>query len=205
MIAPEDILSFWFPPGLDADEAAHQKQFQCWFGGGANDAIQARFAPVLEAATRGELDGWAKAARSRLALIIVLDQFSRTIHAGAPGAYAQDEKAVGLAIEGLDLRHYDNLATAWEKIFFILPLAHSEQLPLLETCVRLAEGVAQDAPAHLRRIYEFSAAQARGHRDVIARFGRHPHRNDILGRTSTEEERTYIAEGNFVHRRSFKG
>lgn len=205
MIAPEDILSFWFPPGIDADEAAHQRQFRWWFDGGANDAIREKFAPALEAAIRGELGGWAKAPRSRLALIIVLDQFSRALHSGTPRAYAQDEKAVGLTIEGLDLRHHDNLATAWEKIFFILPLAHSEQLPLLETCVLLAEGVAQEAPAHLRRIYDFSVAQVRGHRDVIARFGRHPHRNDILGRTSTAEERGYIAEGNFVHRRSFKG
>jgi uncharacterized protein (DUF924 family) len=204
VIAPEDILAFWFPPGIDADEAAHQRQFQWWFGGGAN-AIREKFAPALEAAIHGELNGWAKAARSRLALIIVLDQFSRTIHSGTPRAYAQDEKTIGLAIEGLDLRHYDNLATAWEKTFFFLPLGHSEQLGLHERCVRLAEGVAQEAPARLRRIYEFSAAQARGHRDVIARFGRHPHRNDILGRTSTEEERGYIAEGNFVHRRSFEG
>jgi uncharacterized protein (DUF924 family) len=61
-----------------------------------------------------------------------------------------------------------------------------------------------EAPGHLRRIYEFSASQARGHRDVIARFGRHPHRNTVLGRASTEEESAYVAEGQFVHRRSIK-
>ena len=205
MAEPEDILAFWFPPGLDADEETHRQQFEWWFRGGADCAVVEQYQPVLEAACRGELDGWAEAARARLALIIVLDQFSRTVHRDTAQAFAQDPKAVGLTIDGLERGHYAQLATVWEKTFFVLPLGHSEQIAVLDRCVSLCEALVREVPEHLRRIYEFSASQARGHRDVIARFGRHPHRNAVLGRVSTEDELAYLASGELVHRRSFQG
>jgi uncharacterized protein (DUF924 family) len=204
MATPEDILAFWFPPGLDADEATHRLQFQWWFGGGANEAILERYRPVLEAACRGELL-WATTPRGRLALIIVLDQFSRTVWQGTPQAFAQDSAAQQLTLEGLKRGHYAELATVWEKTFFLLPLGHAEEQALLDRCVALCEALAREAPAHLQRLYSFSASQARGHRDVVARFGRQPHRNAVLGRTSTEEELAYLAAGELVHRRSFQG
>jgi uncharacterized protein (DUF924 family) len=67
------------------------------------------------------------------------------------------------------------------------------------------QALVDEAPEHLRKVYAFSASQARGHRDVIARFGRHPHRNAVLGRTSTEDERAYLGSGELIHRRSFQG
>ena len=204
MTEAEDILAFWFPPGLDADEAAHRRQFEVWFGGGANALIAKRHAGVHAAAARGELDSWADAPRSRLALIIVLDQFSRSLHGGTAQAYAQDDKAVALSIEGIERGLYGRLANAWEKTFFILPLGHSEQLAHLDRCVALAEALIAGAPDHLRAFYAFSASQARGHRAVVARFGRQPHRNIVLGREPTAEERAYLAAGRFVHQRSFE-
>jgi uncharacterized protein (DUF924 family) len=204
MATPEDILAFWFPPGLDADEATHRLQFQWWFDGGANGAILARYRPVLEAACRGELS-WAKTPRGRLALIIVLDQFSRTVWQGTAQAFAQDFLAQQLALEGLECGHYAELATVWQKTFFVLPLGHAEQLELLERAVTLCEALIDEAPAHLQRLYSFSASQAQGHRDVVARFGRQPHRNAVLGRTSTEAELAYLAAGELVRRRSFQG
>ena len=143
--------------------------------------------------------------RARLALNIVLDQFSRTVYRDTSQAFAQDSKALGLAIDGLERGHYAQLATVWEKTFFLLPLGHSEQIALLERCVLLCQALVDEAPEQLRKVYAFSASQARGHRDVIARFGRHPHRNAVLGRTSTEDERAYLASGELVHRRSFQG
>jgi uncharacterized protein (DUF924 family) len=205
MTEPKDILAFWFPPGIDADEAAHQRQFQFWFGGGANSLIVQRFTAAHETAARGGLDSWAGDPHSRLALIIVLDQFSRSIHGGSARAYAQDEKAINLAMDGVERGFYDQLSSVWERTFFMLPLGHSEQLAQLERCVALAEALIEEAPQQVRRLYEFSASQARGHRDVIARFGRQPHRNALLGRESTDEERAYLAAGDFVHRRSFSG
>jgi uncharacterized protein (DUF924 family) len=188
MATPEEILAFWFPPGLDADEETHRRQFQWWFGGGANEAILAHYRPVLEAACRGELP-WARTPRGRLALIIVLDQFSRTVWQGTAQAFAQDFLAQQLSLEGLECGHYAELATVWQKTFFVLPLGHAEQQDLLDRCVALCEALALEAPAHLQRLYAFSAA----------------HRNAALGRTSTEEELAYLATGELVHRRSFRG
>ena len=84
----------------------------------------------------------------------------------------------------------------------LLPLGHSEELGDVERAVTLAEELVEDAPAELRRILEHSVSQARGHRDVIARFGRHPHRNAVLGRQSTPAELDYLASGKLVHKRS---
>lgn len=204
MVTPDDILRFWFPPGLDADEERHRRQHEWWFTGGADQAITQQFTHVLEAAAVGQLDHWAEEPRTRLALIIVLDQFSRSAYRDTPKTYAQDAKALALAIQGMDNGHYARIPRVWEKIFFILPLAHSEHRAMHERAVALCEGIVAEAPEHLRRIYEFSASQARAHRDVIARFGRHPHRNAVLGRMSSEDERAYIAEGQFVHRRKIE-
>lgn len=176
MTDPEDILAFWFPPGLDADEAAHRRQFEFWFRGGANAEIAQRFAGTHAAAAQGALDSRAGTPRGRLALIIVLDQFSRSLHPGTALAYAQDERAIALAAEGLERGFYGALATVWEKTFFMLPLGHSERVGDLDRCIALADTLIAAAPAQVRALYEFSASQARGHRAVLARFGRQPQR-----------------------------
>jgi uncharacterized protein (DUF924 family) len=198
----EDVLQFWFPQHLrDADHPRMVSQFEWWFRGGADAAIIERFQLLLEQAAGGQRDHWSSNPRSRLALILVLDQFSRSVHRGTERAYAQDPKALDLALEGIEIGHYGALETPWEKTFFFLPLGHSEELTHLETAVRLAEELVGQAPAGLRTVLEHSAAQVRGHRDVIARFGRHPHRNAVLGRQSTREELEYLAGGQLVHTR----
>src|SRR5262245_56449734 len=144
------------------------------------------------------MDAWAGSARSRLALIIVLDQFSRSIHRGRARAYANDPKALVLAHEGIEIGHAVALKNPWEKIFFGLPLAHSEDLASQDLGVKLMEQLVSEAPSELRFMLAFSAEQARGHRDVIARFGRHPHRNEVLGRPSTPEELDYLARNELI-------
>ena len=197
----EEILRVWFSSLPRDDHTAMVRQMEWWFRGGADSEIVQRFPPLLERAARGELDGWSQSPRSRLALIIVLDQFSRTIHRGTARAFAQDPKSLALALEGIENGHYAGLNDPWEKTFFFLPLGHSEELTNLERAVKLAEELVQEGPPALRGILEFSANQARGHRDVIARFGRHPHRNEVLGRRSTPEELEYLATGQLVHTR----
>ena len=197
----EEVLRFWFPQHLSDEHAAIVRQFEWWFRGGADAAIAERFALLLERATRGELDHWAHEPRSRLALILVLDQFSRSLYRGTAQAFAQDQQALTFALQGIGNGHYAALQTPWEKTFFFLPLGHSEELTHLEEAVRLAEELVSQSPAECRRVLEHSVAQARGHRDVIARFGRHPHRNVILGRKSTPEELDYLASGQLVHTR----
>jgi uncharacterized protein (DUF924 family) len=204
----EAVLGFWFPPGMEADdEAAHARRFQRWFGGGTNAGLP-RFAPVLAAALAGRLDGWAATPRGRLALVVVLDQFPRGLHAGTPATFAGDPAALRLAEEGLARGEHAALAWPWERTFLFLPLAHAEgpdHLARLDRAAALADAVAEEAPPALRGIYRFSAGQARGHREVIARFGRYPHRNAVLGRPSTPEEEAYLARGEFVHRRAPPG
>ena len=189
----ERVLTFWFPDLSGADHSRMVRQFQWWFRGGADAAIAERFAPFFARAARGELDHWSAQPRSRLALTIVLDQFPRSLYRDTAQAYAQDPKALALALEGIHIGHYAALETPWEKTFFLLPLGHSEELAHLERAVALAEELAAAAPSEFRKVLEHSASQARGHRDVIARFGRQPHRNAVLGRQSTPEELDYLA------------
>jgi uncharacterized protein (DUF924 family) len=198
----EDVLRFWFPELGAAGHARMIRQFEWWFRGGADSGIAEQFSLLLERATGGELDHWSKRPRPRLALIIVLDQFSRSVYRDTARAFAQDQKALALSLEGIEIGHYAALETPWEKTFFFLPLGHSEQLSHLERAVTLAEQLAASASPELRKILEHSASQARGHRDVIARFGRQPHRNAILGRESTAEELDYLATGELVHTRA---
>ncbi len=197
----EDVLRFWFPQKLSDDHAALVRQFEWWFRGGADSAIAERFRVLLERGTRGELDHWSHRPRPRLALIIVLDQFSRSLYRDTARAFAQDHRALALALEGIAIGHYAALETPWEKTFFFLPLGYSEELTHLDAAVKLAEELVEQAPAELRRMLEHSAVQARGHRDIIRRFGRHPHRNTVLGRQSTPEELDYLASGLLVHTR----
>jgi uncharacterized protein (DUF924 family) len=124
----EEVLQFWFYSLPRGDHAEMVRQMEWWFRGGADSEIIKRFPLLLERATRGELDSWSQNPRSRLALIIVLGQFSRTIHHGTAQAFAQDPKALGLAVEGIENGHYAALDTPWEKTFFFLPLGHSEEL-----------------------------------------------------------------------------
>jgi uncharacterized protein (DUF924 family) len=96
----EDVLRFWFPQQLGRDYASLVRQFEWWFRGGADAAIAERFSLLLERATRGELDHWSHTPRSRLALILVLDQFSRSLYKGTEQAFAQDQKALAFALHG---------------------------------------------------------------------------------------------------------
>src|SRR4028119_846520 len=125
---PEEVLSYWFPQGInDADLQTLRRQGKRWMAGGpeVDREITERFGETLEQARRGELDHWADTPRGRLALIVVLDQFSRNVYRRSPLSYAQDEKALELAVEGIDAG-MDRELTPMERIFFWMPLGHSE-------------------------------------------------------------------------------
>ncbi|MBW4519326.1 MAG: DUF924 domain-containing protein [Scytolyngbya sp. HA4215-MV1] len=197
----DEVLRFWFPNPPNADPTAMVRRWEWWFRGGADADIPAHFSLLLEQAIQGEWDDWAREPQSRLALILVLDQFSRIFYRGTAQAFAQDAKACALTIAGIDIGHYAALETPWEKTFFFLPLGHSEDLSNLDLAVELADELVKEAPQEYSTLLEFSAAQARRHRQVIAQFGRHPHRNEVLGRQSTSEELAYLASGQLVHTR----
>ena len=202
---PEPVLDFWFPEdGHERDFDAHRAFWTWRMRGGADQAICERFTGLAEAAARGRLDHWTDTPRGRLALVIALDQFSRSVWRGTPAAFGQDIKAARLVLEALQNGHYDALATAWEKSFCLIALGHCEgpdHLERLERGLALAVALIDEAPEHLRISYQVSADQNRLARDVIARFGRYPHRNAVLGRISTPAEEAYVAEGKFPHAR----
>jgi uncharacterized protein (DUF924 family) len=201
----EPVLDFWFPADLEHADASRQwRMLEWWMRGGANAEL-APFSSLLTAARAGQLDYWAATPYGRLSLILVLDQFPRGLHEGTPHAFSSDLDALRLAEEGFRNGHYDALTSLWHRFFFFLPLAHAEgprHLERLERIVTISEQVLLEAPVHLKPIWRFSLNQAQANRDVIAQFGRYPHRNPILGRTSTAGEAAYIAKGDFVHRRA---
>jgi uncharacterized protein (DUF924 family) len=201
------VHEFWFPPGLDADFETHRQMFRRWFGGEVNTELPP-FLPLLEGAKTGRLGHWRAQPLGRLSLIIVLDQFARSLFAGTPEAYASDGDALRIAMEGLCNGHYEALTKPWERMFFFMPLAHTEgpdHRERLERVIAMAQTVALEAPERVKPLYQFSVGQARGHLEVISRFGRFPHRNPVLARASTPEELAYLEKGDFVHRRGPPG
>jgi uncharacterized protein (DUF924 family) len=205
----KEVLEFWFPEesASDLDADAHREHWLWRMRGGADTEIIARFSDLTAEAARGNLDHWASNAEGRLALIIVLDQFSRSLWRGGADAFAQDRAALVLVMDGLRNGHYAALTTPWLKIVFGLPLGHCEgrdHLERLDLLIRLREHIATQAPAELQPIYLSLVTQAHAVRKVIATFGRHPHRNQALGRQSTPAEQAYLAEGRFPHLRAFE-
>jgi uncharacterized protein (DUF924 family) len=184
----EEILDYWLGGDI-------QQKSRMWFTRDeAVDAdIRARFGALYQRAAAGEFDYWADMPRGRLALIILLDQFSRNLHRDSPAAFASDRKAQELCVEGID-RGDDRQLSALERWFFYMPLQHAEDLDLQERSVRAFEDLAADAAPEHATLVQGGLDYARRHRDVIARFGRFPHRNEVLGRDSTAEEREHLAE-----------
>ena len=192
MTTPNDVLDYWFP-----DDQARANAM--WWGKDpALDAeIGARFGDTLRAAKAGELDAWASTARGRLALIVVLDQLSRNILRGDPETYAADAQARAHAEAAIALGQDLELPPR-QRMFVYLPLEHAEDLAAQEHCVErmraLAESVAADPEStpEQRKLFDSYIGYAIAHRDIVARFGRFPHRNALLGRASTDEEREFL-------------
>jgi uncharacterized protein (DUF924 family) len=194
MSRSEEILRFWFGESTP-DESPGPDRIQLWFRGGADAdrEIRERFGADVEQARRGELDSWAETPRGRLALIILLDQFPRNLYRGSPQAFATDAAALALAVAGLDLGQ-DAALTPCEQMFFVLPLGHSENLAMQDRALAYSEAWAKRLPEALQGMAQGALGHARQHRDVIARFGRFPTRNEALGRSSTPEEEAHVRE-----------
>jgi uncharacterized protein (DUF924 family) len=192
MTQPDEILSFWFPPDLaGAGEPRFVEQVKFWFRGGADGEIVRRFADVTAHALDGGLAEWERDPRTRLALILALDQFPRSLYRDSPRAFAGAARAERLVLATLDAGEH-HAFVPWEQMFLGVVLGHSEDLALHDRGVPLAESLVALYPPELRKVGEVSASQARAHRDEIARFGRHPSRNSVLGRTTTPEEQRYL-------------
>lgn len=175
----EDILAFWFGdrPGVDRAE---------WFRADAefDDEIRRRFGPVIDAAIAGAHADWNETPRGSLARVIVLDQFTRNVFRGTPRAFAGDDLALATARQAI-ARGFDAALTPVERRFLYMPFQHSERLEVQRESLQLFARLAAEGLTDPLR-------WAQHHHDIIARFGRFPHRNDTLGRVSTPDEQSFL-------------
>jgi uncharacterized protein (DUF924 family) len=175
-MTPEEVLGFWFA----RDPTTHRKE---WFEKSVEyDASCGRFADALQGAKSGVFDHWAQTPRGALALIVLLDQLSRNLNRNSPEAFAADPKARAIARTTI-ARNFDLALGPVERMFIYLPFEHSEDLSDQDLAVRL-----------FALLGEETVRYAEDHRTVIRLFGRFPHRNAALGRTSTREELDYLAQ-----------
>ena len=175
---PNDILTFWTEAG--------PKQ---WFAKNPrfDEAIRLKFEAVHHAAARGEYDGWAASPEGALALLIVLDQFPRNLYRDSAHSWATDPKARAIARAATDAGWHRQVAPELAS-FMLLPFEHSEDLADQDRGLELAREMGDPDLLKWHQI----------HRDIIARFGRFPHRNAALGRVTTPEEQAFLDEGGFA-------
>jgi len=193
-MSPDDVLVFWI--GAPAQDAAALKaKLMKWFRGGpALDAeIRAKFGDDVHAALDGKRDAWLAQPNGWLALIIVLDQFTRNVFRGDARTHAGDARAVELALEGLDTGKTRALPLE-QRHFALMPLIHSESSAHQARYGEEVRALAAEAPEALRWFYALGIEQSDKYRDIVRRFGRFPHRNALLGRTSTPEEEAFLVD-----------
>jgi uncharacterized protein (DUF924 family) len=191
----EQVLDFWFG-ACGPDGALDPAKQKMWFGDGRQfDAvIRKSFGALHQRAARGELDQeWSVTPRGRIALIVVLDQMSRHILRSTPAAFAQDPAAQRLAVTGVE-KSVDRELIPAQRVFFYLPFEHAEDLELQHLGVRCFDGLARTVSETCRKEYESFADYARRHCEIVERFGRFPHRNQLLGRASTPEEIKFLKQ-----------
>jgi uncharacterized protein (DUF924 family) len=197
----QDVLLFWFGPRPYTEVSVRQHS-RLWFGAhGApelipqvDELIRDRFRDTMQAAESGELTGWDSSPRRRLALILLLDQFSRHFYRGTAQAYAQDHQALTLSVSGM-LYGADAALDPLERIFFYMPLQHAESLDVQDESVQAFRRLLDEAPGDLQTTFREALSAAVEHRDVIARFGRFPGRNAALERKNSAEEVEWLARG----------
>lgn len=187
-----ELLNYWFG-NLGSADLPTSDRTNLWFG--ENDAVKQHllemFRGEFEEAATGHLEDWSQTPRGRLALIILLDQFPRYIHRRSPQAFAYDEAALRLCVEGLR-QHMDKSLTLIERVFFYMPLVHSENSESQEKSIRLYQDLVSLSLSETTQIYQLFLAYAYAHFRVIKEFGRFPQRNKVLGRESTEAELAFL-------------
>lgn len=187
-----ELLNFWFGKPGSADLPTSDRT-NMWFGN--NDYIKNQlvqlFRPEYDLAIAGQLTAWQETARGRLALIILLDQFSRSLYRGSPEAFGHDTDAISLCLAGLNTG-MDHTLTLIERVFFYMPLVHSEDEKYQEQSIRLYQELVSLSMPETTQIYQLFLAYAYAHFRVIKEFGRFPQRNAVLGRTSTQAELDFL-------------
>lgn len=188
-----EILEFWFADrALDAPTI--DSRMDLWFGNNEafDEELVRRFAVLTEQALTGALDDWADSAEGMLALILLLEQFPRRVYKNSSKAYSGDRKALKLCEKGVATDLYRKL-NAIQQMFFFMPLQRAESIKIQQTSVKIFNALADRVSSTLQDTFRTVAQFAELRRDIIAEFGRFPHRNDSLGRTNTGQENASLS------------
>lgn len=188
------ILDFWFGRPRDYLQAGDAR-INFWFRGASdvNRAIKDRFAADQQQAAEGRRDHWASTQDGLLALVILLDQFSRNIYRNSSRAFACDPKALQISLVAIREQR-DTDMQPLQRLFLYLPLEHAEDIQVQKLSVEKLTNLAEHAPAGMHGAYRGFLEYAERHKAVIERFGRFPHRNALLGRASSAEETAFLAQ-----------
>jgi uncharacterized protein (DUF924 family) len=199
LATPADVLDFWLADGVQRGWPT-QDMSKRWFGGGAalDEEIKSRFGPRVLQALNDELGDWAQTAATpalgQLAHVILLDQFTRNVFRGQGRAFSGDGRAQQLVLQAI-ASQADQQLPCVGRIFMYMPLMHAESVALQTECVARFAQLVEEAPQELKERLQGNLDFARQHADIIARFGRFPYRNAVLGRTSTADEEIFLANG----------
>lgn len=188
------LIGDWFGPSLASPDAIAER-LPWWFEASAarDRDLAARYGPLVEHCAAGLRQSWLDQPEGRLALVIALDQLPRNLYRGSPRAFAHDAQTAAWCLAAVHTGQ-DQLLTPIQRAFLYMPLQHFEDLQAQEVGVALYERLAHemsDWPVFEREFLAF----ARIHREIVARFGRFPHRNHVLGRQNTDDESAYL-QGN---------
>lgn len=195
MNAPwQALLDWWFGPSVTAAEVAASRT-ALWFAKQERQDELAReqFGGLVEQALAGQLVGWQNVPEGWLATLLLLDQLPRMIFRDTPRAFAGDLLARPLALHGLS-QGWDQQLSPIQRVFAYLVLEHAEDLALQNQAVQLFHALHQQAAVAKRELFAGYLDYAERHQQVIARFGRFPHRNQVLGRISSAEESVFLLE-----------
>jgi uncharacterized protein (DUF924 family) len=196
-----EILNYWFDAAQDngakgpTDAEINQRQSALWWqkNRAVDRDIHQRFEPTLKALLRGQYHDWLQQADGRLAAIIVLDQFSRNMYRNSALSFTQDSLALHWCLEGIRSGQ-DKQLSPIQRVFFYMPLEHAESPQMQALCLEKFQQLKADAPASFQAAAEGFIGFAQRHKDIIDRFGHFPHRNALLGRSSSAEELAFLQQ-----------
>ncbi|GJL84036.1 MAG: hypothetical protein DHS20C01_36700 [marine bacterium B5-7] len=188
------VIHYWIG-NADTDPQSVSEKGAMWFGSSSSvdNTIKTRFGSLVDRALSGGCDDWTVSANGTLALIILVDQFTRNIFRGTADAFSGDSRALELCLEHDDNGTFESFGPM-SRVFALMPLQHAENLDIQQRSIKRFEALVESCDDSFRKVLESNAKFARLHHDIIARFGRFPHRNRVLGRTSNAAETAWLAD-----------
>lgn len=188
------VYEFWFGTEIEQQVVIAKKSGLWWSKSIDSDlTVKKEFGDYYNLAINDELSEWLGCTRGQLVLVLLLDQFSRVINRDSAAAFAQDSKVLGIVIEGIS-KNIDKSLSPIERVFYYMPLEHSEDLDIQNQSVALFQELLFEVPEELKKEFQKFLEFAKKHQEIIERFNRFPHRNKLLNRFSSAEEIAFLAE-----------